>query len=64
MGLQGPRHSFFVNLFDTTRETQSIGLPGGAGDFATSSTVNQTGAGLVWSWRITTVDSSTVSAGR
>ena len=58
VGLQGPRHTFFVNVFDTTRESQSAGLPDGAGGFATTSTVKQTGGGVVWTWRITPVDSS------
>jgi uncharacterized protein (PEP-CTERM system associated) len=62
-GLQGPRHTFLVNAFETTRETQSVGLPADAGDFAGTSTVKQTGAGVVWSWRITPVGSSTMSLG-
>jgi uncharacterized protein (PEP-CTERM system associated) len=63
VGLQGPRHTFFVNVFDSTRDQQSIGLPGGAGDFATTSSIRQTGAGVVWTWRVTAVDTSTMSVG-
>ena len=62
-GLQGPRHTFLVNAFETTRESQSVGLPADAGDFAGSSTVKQTGGGIVWTWRVTPVDSSTMSVG-
>ncbi|HZM43941.1 MAG TPA: TIGR03016 family PEP-CTERM system-associated outer membrane protein [Burkholderiales bacterium] len=63
VGLQGPRHTFFVNFFETSRESQAAGLPDPGGDFSSASTVKQTGGGVVWTWRLTAVDSSTMSAG-
>ena len=63
VGLQGPRHTFFVNAFETTRESQSVGLPADAGDFAATATVNQVGGGVVWTWRVTAQDFSTMSVG-
>jgi uncharacterized protein (PEP-CTERM system associated) len=63
VGLQGIRHTVFANFFNTRRDAESIALPGAAGDFAGSNEVRQTGAGLVWTWRVTPLTTSSVSLG-
>jgi uncharacterized protein (PEP-CTERM system associated) len=63
VGLQGPRHTFFVNFFTTNSESQSLGLPGATGDFNSTNVVKQTGAGLIWNWRIAAQDSANASVG-
>jgi uncharacterized protein (PEP-CTERM system associated) len=52
--LQGVRHVLIANAFRETRESSFGGLiPPGSGDFAVSDAVRQTGATLVWNWRVT-----------
>jgi uncharacterized protein (PEP-CTERM system associated) len=45
------------------REAETPALPGQVDDFSAGSTVEQTGGGLVWNWRITPFSASTTTLG-
>ncbi len=64
VGLQGARHILFTNFYSTNRETQQAGVSTtGAGDFASSDTVKQTGVSGTWSWRVNPLDSVNLTLG-
>lgn len=63
VGFQGMRHSVFTNFFMVTSVTQTPGLPTGAGDFAASSEVKQTGGSVLWNWTVSHYDSTNFSIG-
>lgn len=64
VGLQGARHILFTNFYSTTRETQQAGVSTtGAGDFALSDTVKQTGVSGTWSWRVNPLDTVNLTLG-
>jgi uncharacterized protein (PEP-CTERM system associated) len=65
VGFVGARHSFLTNYYNSNRESLQTGaaVDGSAGDFASSTTVKQSGASATWSWRITPLDASNLSVG-
>jgi uncharacterized protein (PEP-CTERM system associated) len=64
VGLLGARHILFTNFYSTTRETQQAGVSTiGAGDFALSDTIKQTGVSGTWSWRVNPLDSVNLTLG-
>lgn len=64
VGIHGVHNTVLGNVFTQTSEAVAAGVAAsGAGDFASSSTVKQMGAGVLWNWRIATRLASNVSAG-
>jgi len=71
IGYEGRRNTVLANYFSRNSSTDLLRSGAsttpvavvGVGDFSTSSTVKQTGAGVNWLWRITPFDSSNVSVG-
>lgn len=62
-GIQGVRNTVLANVFATSSESLTAGLPASvAGDFGSGSTVKQTGASALWNWRFATQASSNLSA--
>jgi uncharacterized protein (PEP-CTERM system associated) len=52
--IQGARNGLTFNVFNESREAQAGNVvPSGAGNFAVSNTIIQTGTSLVWTWRMT-----------
>lgn len=64
VALQGVRNTLVANAFREIREASfgDLILPG-SGDFAVSDSITQTGAGLLWNWRVTARNAWTMSAG-
>ena len=52
--IQGASNVLTFNMFNESREAQAGNVvPSGAGNFAVSNTIIQTGTSLVWTWRMT-----------
>lgn len=66
VGLLGVRNILIANAFREERELLSDITTGtaGAGDFSNNNRVDQTGASLQWTWRMTGQNSLTWTAGR
>lgn len=63
-GIHGVRNTLLANVFRQSSDALTAGLAAtGTGDFATSSTVQQTGGSVIWNWRFATHVSSNLSAG-
>lgn len=64
VGIQGVRNTVLANVFTETRVSEATGLAlAGAGDFASSANVKQTGASLLWNWRFAARAASNLSVG-
>jgi uncharacterized protein (PEP-CTERM system associated) len=62
-GIQGVRHTVLTSAFTQTSESLAAGVPvSGAGDFASSNSVKQSGASVLWNWRFATLSAANASA--
>lgn len=63
MGLLGVRNTIIANFYVVTRESKGSSADLGAGDFALSQNIKQTGGGVVWTWQMAPRTTANLTAG-